>query len=220
MKKFLTAALTLSLLLFPVLVTAASTIQCHCYRDRTYDERNRSAADPYFLASSESSFLSAIYQVDKGSLVRAKMAGAAGSYLWILHDLAARSGQPAEAVAALRESEQDWIATFKKAGLSEKDLGPRYWSLGPDPERLADHIVDLQLIRFFSVTAEQLEGWRARGMNRKELILANFLEGSPPDLYNLVISQTKSWSQMLAEQGYKDGKTITRTLKERLANGS
>lgn len=211
--------LLILLLFLPSLALAAeSTINCHCFQNRTYDHKDRAAADPYFLASSQSSLISAIYAVDKRSLVMAKMSGASNSYLWILHDLAARSGKPDKQIAAVHQQEQDWQKTFEQLGQSPASLGQQYWDLAAAPERLANFIVDAHLVRYFKVTPQDIERWRSQGLNRKEIILGNLLKGTPDELYNQVNSKMKSWGQLLDEQGFKDGKAVTRYLKK-LVNG-
>lgn len=213
--------LILCLLLFPTLTFAAeSTINCHCFQNRTYDHTDRAAADPYFLASSQSSFLSAIYNVDKRALVMAKMSGANNNYLWILYDLAKRTGQPAKQIAEIQNEEKNWTTTFEKLSQTPESLGQTYWDRGSHPEQLANLIVDEHLIHFFSVTKADIQRWREKGLNRKEIILGNILDGAPVDLYNLVNSRTKSWGQLLDEQGLKTGKEVTRKLKTLMADSS
>ena len=48
---------------------------CHCYQDRAFDPGRPAAADPYILATTRSSLLSAAFGVEKRSLVAAVMSG-------------------------------------------------------------------------------------------------------------------------------------------------
>ncbi|MEA3544864.1 MAG: hypothetical protein U9R69_06545, partial [Thermodesulfobacteriota bacterium] len=88
---------------------------------------------------------------------------------------------------------------------------------GNNPEQLTDHIVNLQLRKYFSVTADELKVWRKQGMGRKELILALLLEGSPATLHNQVASGMQTWGKLLYEQGLLDGKAINQKLKRQLS---
>jgi hypothetical protein len=213
--------LLILLLLLPTLTLAAeSTLNCHCFQNRTYDHKDRAAADPYFLASSQSSFVSAIYDVEKRALVMAKMSGANNDYLWILYDLAKRTGQSSKQVAAIHKQENNWTKTFEKLGQSPQSLGKDYWASGSEPRQLANLIVDDHLIRFFSVSKTDIQNWRDKGLNRKEIILGNILDGKPVDLYNQVNSQMKSWGQLLDEQGLKTGKEVTRKLKAQMTGSA
>lgn len=211
--------LMLFLLLFPSLTLAAeSTISCHCFQNRTYNHQDRTAADPYFLASSQSSLLSAIYNVEKRSLVMAKMSGSTNDYLWILHDLAQKTGQPANQIADIQNHEKNWENTFQRLGQTSDSLGQMYWKLSANPQQLADYIVDDHLVKIFKISREDIQQWRNQGMNRKEIILGNILEGPPAELYNQVNSGMKSWSQLLEEQGLADGKAVTKKLKNRISS--
>ena len=206
----------LLILLLPTLTTAESTINCHCFQDRTFNHRDTAAADPYFLATTQNSFLALIYGVDKRALVKAKMSGTSGTHLWILFDIAARSQQNIDRVSEVYSYSKRWIDVFTELKLTQQQLGEKYWQLGNNPEQLADHIVDLQLIKNFSVTADDLKNWRKLGMDRKELILTILLEGKPATLYNQVASGMQTWGGLLYEQGLLDGKAINQKLKQRM----
>jgi len=204
----------LLLLLVPALTGAESTINCHCFQDRTFNHRDTAAADPYFLATTQNCFISLIYGVDKSTLVKAKMSGTSGTHLWILFDVAARSQQDINTVAKIYSRTKHWGEVFKELHLTPQQLGEKYWQLSNNPEQLADHIVDQQLNHYFSVTADQIEAWREQGMNRKELILTILLKGDPASLYNQVNSRMQTWGKLLFDQGLVDGKAINKHLRE------
>ncbi len=203
----------LLLLLIPALTSAESTINCHCFQDRTFNHRDTAAADPYFLATTQNSFIALIYGVDKRMLVKAKMSGTNGSHLWILLDVAARSQQKIDRVDKDYLRTKNWTTVFSDMNLTPQQLGEEYWQLGETPEKLADHIVDNQLREQFGVSAANLNTWRKQGMNRKELILAILLEGDPITVYNQVNSGRKTWGKLLYDQGLQDGKAINKRLR-------
>ncbi|MCW8892135.1 MAG: hypothetical protein OQK50_08845 [Deltaproteobacteria bacterium] len=205
--------LSLLMLGLPLVVSAESTINCHCFQSRTFNHRDSAAADPYFLATTQNSFISVIYNIDKRELVKAKMSGTSGSHLWILHDVAAHSQQPASQVETIHSASGSWAEVFKNLGLNTEDLGEKYWQLSSTPEYLADHIVDLKLIEYFTTTSADLHHWHNKGLNRKELILSLLLDGDPLNLYNQVNSGMKTWGQLLYEQGLRNGGEISQKLK-------
>ncbi|MBN1957792.1 MAG: hypothetical protein JXQ81_05050 [Desulfuromonadales bacterium] len=200
----------------PFCVSAASTVSCHCFQDRTFNHRDSAAADPYFLATTQNSFISLLYGVDKAALVKAKMSGTNGTHLWIVQDVAAHSGQSTSAVADIYSVNHSWPEVFKTLGLGSEQVGELYLQLGNHPEQLADHIVDSQLVRQFAVTPADLQRWRHLGMSRKELILAILLEGDPAELYQRVNSRAQTWGELLDRQGMVDGHAISRQLKARM----
>ena len=205
------------LVLLPTLANAESTINCHCFQDRTFNHRDTAAADPYFLATTQNSFISLLYGVEKSLLVKAKMSGTSGPYLWILFDIAARSQQKIDNVDKIYGKNKNWNTVFKQLNLTPQQLGEKYWQLGNNPELLADHIVDLQLNKQFGTKISDLKNWHERGMTRKELILANLLDGNPITLFNQVNSGVQTWGKLLYEQGLLDGKAINRKLKEKMS---
>ena len=209
--------LALTFLFLPTLTGAESTISCHCFQDRTFSHRDTAAADPYFLASTQNSFISLIYKVDKRNLVKAKMGGESGTHLWILYDVAVHSKQEIRKVDEIYQRSKDWKDVFTELKLTRQMLGDEYWQLSNNPELLADHIVDQQLIQYFSVTKNQLKNWRDRGMNRKELILSLLLKGDPITLYNQINSGMETWGMLLYNQGLLDGKAINQKLKKRIS---
>ncbi|NOQ41070.1 MAG: hypothetical protein GQ563_01020 [Desulfuromusa sp.] len=206
--------LYLLLLLSPALASAESAINCHCFQDRSFNHRDTAAADPYFLATTQNSFISLLYGIEKSALVKAKMSGTSGTYLWILFDVAARSQQEIDKVDKFYGRTKQWNIVFKELKLTPQQLGEKYWNLGNNPEHLADHIVDLQLNKQFGVTVDDIKNWRERGLDRKELILSILLEGEPATLYNQVASGMQTWGKLLYDQGLLDGKAINRRLKK------
>jgi hypothetical protein len=204
-------------LLIPTVTWAESAITCHCFQDRTFNHQNTAAADPYFLATTQNSFLSLVYNVNKGTIVKAKMSGTDGAHLWILFDLAKRSGQDIGRVEQIYSQTKRWTDVFKQLNLTPQQLGETYWQRGRNPEKLADHIVDLQLKKYFSVNETELENWRKQGMGRKELILAIMLKGEPDKLYHQVTSGMQTWGGLLYEQGLLDGKAINQKLAAQMA---
>ncbi len=210
----------LLLLALPTISTATSTIDCHCFQDRSFDQHKSTDADPYFLATTQNSFLSLVYGINKRNIVKAKMSGENGAQLWILYDLAQRSNKSTKQLKKIYAKNNSWVKTFKKLKFPQQPLNDNYQQLGDKPEQLADYIVDLHLTTFFDVTMTELKNWRAQGMNRKELILAILLNGKPEAIYNQVTSGTKSWGELLFEQGLLDGDAINKKLKEQMSPSS
>ncbi len=204
--------------LIPGLASATSTINCHCFQNRTFDQQNSAAADSYFLATTQNSFLSLVYNVDKGTIVKAKMSGVGGAHLWIVFDLAKRSGQRTSQVEQLYLHAKQWTDVFRQLRLTPQQLGETYWQMGGNPEGLANYIVDQHLKKYFSVKPVELKKWRNQGMGRKELILAIILEGEPDKLYHQVTSGMQTWGELLNEQGIADGKAINQKLASKMVH--
>ncbi|HET9553331.1 MAG TPA: hypothetical protein VFP50_10215, partial [Anaeromyxobacteraceae bacterium] len=102
-------------LLAPAAARAEGTGGCHCFQDRTFDPARPAAADPYVLATTRSSLLSAAYGIQKASLVRAVMTGSAPEDLWIAEWVGAKAGRPAAQLLAAREERGSWPAALQGA---------------------------------------------------------------------------------------------------------
>jgi hypothetical protein len=72
-----TALFLLALLLFVLAPAhtsfAASTVNCHCFQDRSYDPGDKFAADDYILATSFNSLLAKSFDISKKQVVMLKM---------------------------------------------------------------------------------------------------------------------------------------------------
>lgn len=206
-------------LCFPSFCLAESTIQCHCFQDRLFNHRDTSAADPYFLATTQNSFISQIFNVEKRSLVKEKMSGVSGDQLWIRYDVAARSQQKPERIAAMFNHSKSWRKVLRELSLGPEELGGDYWDISENPEQLADLIADRQLVSRLGADSDRVRQWRAAGMSRKEMLLAFLLKGDPVELYQQVRSGRQTWGQLLFLQGYLDGAAIKKLISKKLAMG-
>jgi hypothetical protein len=200
-------AVALALALVP-LVPAAGRAEpaaaCHCYQDRTFDPARPAAADPYILATTRSSLLSATFGVDKRSLVSAVMAGTAAEELWVASWAGARTGRPSAALLTLREERGSWQAALRgAAGLT----GPFEAALdaGAAPGALAALAVDDVLVSRMGATPASLRALAAAGASPEERILATVLAGhlSAPTapLVAHVRAGQATWGQVLRDAG-------------------
>ncbi len=164
---FLVAAL-------PALVHAAPTVGCHCFQDRTWDPAAPASADPYVLATTRSSLLSAAFGVGKGSLVRAVMGGTAPDDLWIAYWSGARAGRDPGALLAAKEKAGAW----KRALAGAKGLGAAFEAAlvsGEDRATLSAIAIDDVLLSRLGVGAEDVALLRAAGAPSEEVVLAAVL---------------------------------------------
>jgi hypothetical protein len=153
---------------------AAPTAICHCFKDRSFDPAKPAAADPYILATTRSSLLSAALGPGKGSLVKAVMGGTAPDDLWVAHWAGARTGQGGDALLAAKEAKGSWRAAL--AG--SKDLGAafdRALASSASDAALAALAVDDVLVGRVGASPEELALLRAAGARSEEVVLAALL---------------------------------------------
>jgi hypothetical protein len=180
------------------------TAGCHCFRDRTFELERPAAADPYVLATTRSSLLSAAFGPGKASLVQAVMTGTAPEDLWIAHFAAARAGGEAGALLDAKGARGAW----KPALAGVKGLDGAFAAAlargAPDAE-LAAIAVDDVLVRRAGATAEGVRAVRQAGASTEETILATVLSrklATPPvPLVQKVRAGKATWGSVLNDAG-------------------
>ncbi len=158
----------------PPAALAAPTVDCHCFQDRTWDPAAPASADPYVLATTRSSLLSASFGVGKGNLVRAVMGGVQADDLWIAYWAGARAGRDPDALLAAREKRRSWKAALSGA----KGLGPAFdaaLASGVADAALSAVAIDDVLLGRLGANAEDVALLRAAGARSEEVVLAAVL---------------------------------------------
>jgi hypothetical protein len=183
---------------------AESTSGCHCFRDRTYELDRPAAADPYILATTRSSLLSAAFGPGKASLVQAVMTGTAPEDLWIAHFAAARTGREAGALLGAKGAKGAWKPALEGAkGLD----GPFAAALarGASDAELAAIAVDDVLVKRAGATADAVHALRRTGASTEETILATVLSRKlskqPVPLAQEVRGGKATWGSVLNDAG-------------------
>ncbi|HEY6001231.1 MAG TPA: hypothetical protein VIV57_00070 [Anaeromyxobacter sp.] len=183
---------------------AESTGPCHCYRVRAFDPARPEAADPYILATTRSSLLSAAFGPSKRDLVAAAMSGTSPEDLWIASWAAPRARREAAALLEARAKLRSWRAALAGApGLS----GPFAEALArgaPDAELAAIAVDDVLSGRLGADPAE-LAAARLAGASTSEVILAALLAArlgtAPATVLAPVKSGKATWGVALQALG-------------------
>lgn len=192
----ITIFLLMSLLL-PAGAWAAPTIDCHCFRDRSFDPARPLASNDYILATSRNSFLAAVYGVHKKEIVRARMSGTLALDLWLALDLARSTGQPAAMWLERRDRSGSWRQALREQKIETAWSG---W-LGKDKRQLYDRLAALTI----RVDDAVIMALRTDGADDRELvaalILAPLLKEKPVDLLRQVRAGGGSWGARLQQAG-------------------
>jgi hypothetical protein len=171
--RLLAAGLAAAALFHPRPAAADPTGPCHCYRVRTFDPADPKGADPYILATTRSSLLSAAFGPAKRELVTAVMSGTSPEDLWVAHWAAARAGRPAAALLDEKAKRGTWKAALAATALPARlaDALAR----GASDADLAAIAVDDVLERRLGAEPSELAAARAAGASTPEVILAAVL---------------------------------------------
>ena len=194
-----------ALLPLPALAEAAPTAACHCFQDRTWEPERPGAADPYVLATTRSSLLSAAFGVPKRALVAAVMGGTPAEDLWVSRWAGARLGQDPDDLLASRRAQGGWGPALAGAAASLPPAFAAALRRGGDPVALAALAVDDVLVSRLGLGAAALDGLRATGAPTEQVVLAAVLQrhlGAParPLLAEVRAGRT-TWGQVLHDSG-------------------
>lgn len=199
--------LIIVILLFPVSARAIPAITCHCFTDRSYDPARPALADPYFLATTQNSFFSAIFNVDKKSLVLKKQKGTSSDDLWVAYGISASTGVAPDALLQARESKASWkdaVAVLKLKQIPGGTFG-KALQAGAATPLLSEAMVNDIILRYRLLDGGELVGLRKSGATSQEVFLAILgaarLKQSAREVFSAVRSGTKTWGKMLADSG-------------------
>ncbi len=189
--------------LAPPAAQAASTVTCHCFRDRSYDPDRPAAADAYILATSRNSLLAAAFGVSKGTIVRALMTGTPPEDLWIAHALAARTGLNARDLLDARRRSPSWARAVASLGLDPVRLDPDL-SRAVQTGRAAP-VVDRVLEQRLGIPGGRLRRLRAQGAPDGAAVAASLLYRitgqDPAAVFDEVVSGRATWGQKFQQAG-------------------
>lgn len=190
---------------------ATPAIQCHCFRDRSFDPQKPTGADLYILATTQNSFLASVFGVSKQEIVRAKMSGVDGDDLWVAHFLAVSTSTDATGLLAEKKRVGGWPSVVEHRRIEALKNGSRFHEAitkGASEETLAATVVDEILTKRLHVKPGDLKQVRNLGATTKETISAIFLslrsESSLSDVYRAVTTGKASWGSLLNASGISE----------------
>lgn len=197
------------------------TIDCHCFKQRSFDPERPAAADDYWLTTSLNSYLAHASPVSKDALVRQKMRGAQPELLLLSHLLT-----PALEPSA-QQLQQDLLTP-------EGKLLPDWQGQLPQP--LRNQVADVQgaaaLVQQILPWRLQQQGllapkvahkWQQSAMAAKEMLLAALLAADTADTPQAVWQQVQqgeaTWGQLLHQRGWASGEQVAKAWQRHLAAG-
>ncbi len=193
------------LLTLPITALAIPAISCHCFTDRSYDPARPALADPYFLATTQNSFFSAVFATDKKGIVMKKQKGTSSDDLWIAYWVAGRGGVGnADTILQAKQGKETWQEVFSSLGLSGKKFGTRFAAslkTKTSTAQLAEAVVDDLLIQYKLLNEAELTKLRKAGGMNQEVILTALIAVKTRQpafqIYSTVKKDSKSWGTLL-----------------------
>jgi hypothetical protein len=185
-----------------------SSVACHCFTNRTFDPASPAAADPYILATTRSSLLSAAYATGKGTLVQEVMSGTDPDDLWVAYWAGARTGLGPEALLARKRSLGRWKPVFDELGTA-KVAGPFQKAVARDAaaSELAAVAVDDVLEKRLGADRAEVAALRKAGATNAEAVLATLLAPRLRVASTEVLARFRAgqvtWGMLLDQAGVK-----------------
>ena len=184
---------------------AANTVDCHCFRVRTFSAENPSAFDPYLLATVQNRLLAYSFKIQRKDIVSMKMSGTPGAHLWIVFWVSQAMGKERNEVETLYDSYGSWSNLVAGEAVDPEVLGPRFTAAlnSGRTQDFAWAVVAQILESHFDASSDRFLKLSSQGSSLKEALLAELL-ALMHKLDALVIfqkAQDSSWGSVLHELG-------------------
>ncbi len=193
------------LLILPRPSFAMPAITCHCFTDRSYEPARPTAADPYFLATTQNSFFAIVFNTDKKSIVMKKQQGTSPDDLWIAYWVASKTGATANSLLQSKAKSDSWKNVIVPLKLSPKIMGERFsnaLNANAPTERLSEAVVDELFLKNQLLAESELAGLRKAGAINQELIIATVIatktRQSARQLFLDIKTGAKTWGSSLS----------------------
>ena len=188
---------------------AESTIQCHCFKNRSYNEADRFAADEYILATSFNSLLARSFVLPKRQIIMFKMnEGVAQDDLLIGLKISKITGIAPQEFFRLRKEKNTWAEIISGLPLEKNirnDPFLKALNSGMSVEQAGGTVAYEIIGEFYRITPEEIKKLGTSGLKEKEInlvyILAHAGEQRQEGLVKLYKEKGKSWSEIAFNLG-------------------
>jgi hypothetical protein len=189
----------------PSVSRATRGAACHCYRERAYDPDAPASADPYILATTRSSLVSAALGPTKASLVGAVMTGTSPDDLLVAYWTSPKAHRFASELLDLKRARRTWKAALDGISLEGQAAFAAALARGAGDPELAEIAVDDLLVGRVHADPAVVRALRAAGASSEEAIVcvvfAAARQGSATAALGRVRSGEVSWGRLLHEAG-------------------
>ena len=188
---------------------AESTIQCHCFKNRSYNPADKFASDDYILATSFNSLLAKVFSIPKRQLIMAKMnEGVGRDDLLISLKISKMTGTDIQEFFRFRKENNTWATIISGLPQQEKiknDQLLKALRSGMPLEEAGDRVADEMIAQLYQVPSEEIKKLRMSGLNEKEMALLFILVHAgglkPETLVKQYKKQGRSWSEIAYNLG-------------------
>jgi hypothetical protein len=181
---------------------AMPTINCHCFQNRAFDPAEPSAADQYYLATTQNRLLAAVFDQSRRNIVMAKQKGTDGDDLWVAYRASAETDLSPSDLLREKKEQGAWLPVLKayNVALTKTD------SALPNGSSELARLVSTEVLAGQGFSDQETIGsLYAAGAGQKEVICATLLasvsERSAGEIWQSVAQGLYSWGQIFSDLG-------------------
>ena len=190
-------------------VFAESAIQCHCFKNRSYNPADKFASDDYILATSFNSLLSKSFGIPKKQIIMIKMGEkVAQGDLLISLKISKVTGEEISKILGLRSSNNTWadiVSGLPQQEKVETDQLLEAVRSGMPVAKAGDMVADEMIARFYRIPPAEIKKLRVSGLDEKEMallfILVHVGGQKPQVLVEQYLKLGRSWSEIAYNLG-------------------
>jgi hypothetical protein len=188
---------------------AESTINCHCFQDRSYDPGDKFAADDYLLATSFNSLLARSFDISKEQVVILKMEEKVSQDdLLVGLKITRLTGGYLEQLLGLRSAGYTWkqiIKGMEQQETIERDRLAKDIRSGMPVELAGAKVADEVIGEFYKIQPADIQRYKEYGLSKKEIalvyILAHYKNQKPETLVEKYKKLGMSWGEIAFNLG-------------------
>ncbi len=184
-----------------------SSKNCHCFQDRTFNQKKKFAADTYLLTTTFNSFIAANFHISKSQIVMMKMRGGVHPDDLLIGLYVARAGHvDFNSLLAILENGGTWKQILESGSvqhsLETEELFTAIAAAGDDKTAAVEGVTDQLVEEFFGISAADIIALRKEGATGRDMTLVLLLEkyGKPEtpavDILKMFTRQEKSWGEI------------------------
>jgi hypothetical protein len=184
-----------------------STLNCHCFKNRTFDPRHKYAADNYLLTTSFNSFIAKNFTLSKREIVMMLMKGSVGPEDLLIGLYLAREAEvDLKSLLAILDNGGTWELIISQASLQKTGASGEFLkslkTVINDKKLTVEIITDQLLKENFVISESAIKSLRREGASGRELTLIYLLEKfggrnkSAADILAMKTKEKKSWGEI------------------------
>ena len=189
--------------------SAESTINCHCFQNRSFDPGDKFASDDYILATSFNSLLARSFEISKEQVVRLKMEEKVSQDdLLVGLKLTKITGGYLDQLLGLSGAGYSWsdiILGMEQQKPIENDKLAQEIRAGIPVEAAGDRVADEMISEFYAIPVEDIQRYRSYDLSEKEIglvfALAHYNDEKPETFVYQYKQQGRSWSEIAFNMG-------------------